>query len=150
LATLTAGLPRAGRTWSLDGLELVAAVACLAVLAAMAIPRQLAVSAEARRAQVVALEASIRSAARFGHSLWQAAGAPEALEAGRGRVTMVNGYPSATGLSLLLEQAEAMAFTHEGGAWRHRDGGAERCAVLYAPPARRGAAPSVEVDVGGC
>jgi len=132
-------------------LDLVVVVTCLGALAAVAVPRQRDVTAETRRTEISALADSIRGAARFGHSLWQAGGAPEVLEAEHGRVAIVNGYPAADDLALLLEEPETMAFTHAGGAWQHRGLGPDRpCGVSYAPPARPGKAPDVRLILAGC
>lgn len=117
----------------------------------MALPRQRDVTAEARRTEVSALATSVRSAARFGHSLWQAGGAPDVLTVARGRVRFVNGYPSANDLPLLLERSETLAFAHSAGEWQHRDSSATRlCGVSYAPPARRGQPPRIELEASGC
>lgn len=132
-------------------LDLVLAVACLGMLAAVAVPRQQDLTAEAHRAEVTALAGSVTSAARFGHALWQARGGPAAIETPRGRVDFVNGYPAAADLALLIEQPEAMAFRHASGTWQHRDRGeGELCGVRYAPPQPGRADPQVHLLVSGC
>ena len=132
----------------IDRGNLAITAACVAMLAAVAVPLQSDVGAEVRRTEVAALARSIEGAARLGHSLWQAAGAPAVLETGRGRVAIVNGYPAAADLPLLLEKAESLAFAHERGMWTHRDAGS--CGVRYAPPDRRGGSPILEPDLTGC
>lgn len=139
------GRPRIGR------LDLVLAVAVLGALAAVAVPRQQDLTARSRLTEVQALADSLRSAAQLGHSLWQAQGRPASIETVGGRVRMVNGYPAAADLARLLEAPETMAFTHAGGAWRHRDDrGDALCGVGYAPPAAAAGAPSVRLHTAGC
>lgn len=143
--TPAAARPRIGR------LDLVLAVACLGTLAAVAVPRQQDLTSRNRLTEVQALADSLRSSARLAHSLWQAQGEPAAITVRRGRVHMVNGYPAAADLALLLEEPETMAFTHEGGAWRHRDDrGDAFCGVGYAPPASASGSPSIRLQTAGC
>ncbi len=132
-------------------IDLVLVVTCLGAMAAVAVPRQRDVTAQARRTESMALAQSISSAARFGHSLWQAGGGPDVLQAGRGPIAIVNGYPAADDLPLLLEEPETMAFDHAGGAWQHRGLPRDRrCGVSYAPPAQPDEAPVVRLNVAGC
>ncbi len=139
------GRPRIGR------LDVALVVACLGMLAAVAVPRQQNLTAETHRAEVSALADSIRSAAHFGHTLWQARGRPASVDLGRRHIGIVNGYPAAADLALLLEQPEVMAFRHAGGTWQHRDRGAgEPCGVSYAPPRPGAREPNVRLRVSGC
>lgn len=145
----------ADRQPGIGRLDLAVAVACLGALAALAVPRQREVSAQTHRTEIEAMASSIRSAASLGHALWRARGGPATLEVERGavkvRVAMVNGYPAAGDLALLLEEPETMAFVHAGGAWRHRGvGEGNRCGVNYAPPQRPNQPPSVRLEVTDC
>ena len=132
-------------------LDLVVVVACVGALAGMAIPHQQEMGGVARRTEVSALAASVRSAARLGHSLWQAQGGGASLNAARGRVRVLNGYPVPEDLGLLLEEPEEMAFRHSRGRWQHRDLAlGHPCGVTYAAPPRAGAEPEVSLQVSGC
>lgn len=140
-----AGRRRIGR------LDLALAVACLGLLATFAVPRQQALTAQSQRTEVGALTESVRSAAGLAHALWQAQGQPAVLELERGAVRMVNGYPAAGDLALLLEPPETMAFNHAAGDWQHRDrDAASPCGVSYRPPAQGGSEPLVRVLLSGC
>ncbi len=151
MAQVLHGMAGAGGRVRIGRLDVVLAVACLAVLAAVAIPRQQGMTAAARRAEVNALAGSIRGAAAFGHALWEARDEPSGVDTARGHVRIVNGYPAAADLALLLEPSEAMAFRHAQGSWRHRDAGVdERCGVSYAPPASARVDPDVRLQVSGC
>jgi hypothetical protein len=132
-------------------LDIALVVAVLALLAAVAVPRQQDMSAAAHRREVDALAQSIRGAAQFAHDLWRNQGEPPVLALARGEVRIVNGYPAAADLALLLEEPEAMAFRQVGGAWQHRDRSAGRlCGVAYAPPAAGGGAPEVRLHLKSC
>jgi hypothetical protein len=141
----------AGRRPRIGRLDLVLAVACLGALAAVAVPRQQALTERSHRTEVQALADGVHSAAAFGHSLWIARGMPETIDL-RGRVVrMVNGYPAAGDVASLMERAESMGFQQSGGRWRHedeRDGLA--CGVSYAPPAEPAGLPVVSQHTKGC
>ena len=127
------------------------AVACLGLLAALAVPRQRDLTTETRRTEVIALAGSVHSAAHFGHALWRANGGHAVLNVQRGRIAVVNGYPAAAELARLLEEPETMAFTQANGEWHHR--GLEtgrRCGVRYAPPPRSGGQPTIEIRLEDC
>ena len=143
---------RGGDETRLGRVDVFVAIACLGALAAVALPGQREVTAETRRMETAALASSLHSAAALGHSLWRARGAPEMLEIERNgtmvRVAMLNGYPTAASLPLLLEAPETTGFSQVGGAWRH--GGTAACAVSYAPPRFMGNRPEISTDTSGC
>lgn len=130
--------------------DAVILVAIVAMAAAIAVPRQSGLASEARRGQVAALARSAESAARLAHSQWEARGRPPAVPGSRGLIAMVNGYPSAATLPLLLAEAETAPFVHEAGAFRHAEAGAAGCGVQYAPPADSGAPPRITATTDGC
>lgn len=141
--------PASGRR--IGRLDLVLAVGCLGMLAAVAVPRQQVLTARSLRTETGALAESVRSAALLGHSLWQAQGEPPVLQTGRGRIEIINGYPAAEDLALLLEPAEVMAFDHTKGTWQHRERGDDSpCGVAYAPPLASTQEPVVRLRVSGC
>jgi type II secretory pathway pseudopilin PulG len=124
-------------------------VAVAALAAAVAVPRQQDLARDTRRAQVVALARSAGSAATLAHSQWQAGGKPATLRGTRGLVAMINGYPSAATLPLLLAEPEAAGFAHDAGEFRH-SGAAGSCGVRYLPPASAGTAPRIVSNLEGC
>jgi hypothetical protein len=132
------------------GLDLVIACAVVGLLVVLAIPAQRTVTSETRAAEVRALAASIGGAAAFAHSIWQSQGAPPEIVVKRGRVQLVNGYPTATTVSLLLEESELMAFRPQQGGLQHRSATGGGCAVQYRPSPRRGERPVVSVQTTGC
>jgi hypothetical protein len=152
MATIPYEEHRGGR-FRLARLDVVVAIACLGTLATVALPRQREVMAETRRTETHALVASLRSAASFGHALWIARGAPDSLAIERNgatvRIAMVNGYPSAASLPLLLEEPELAGFARTGATFRYRGAG-EGCSITYVPPQRPGTAPGIDADTSGC
>jgi type II secretory pathway pseudopilin PulG len=131
--------------------DLVVAVTCLCLLAVVAVPRHLDISAANRRTEVRALAAGIESAAELGHSLWSARGQPSRIAIAGTPVAVINGYPSPADLARLLEEAESTAFAFANGTWQHRERTAARpCGVTYAPPARGGEKPLIRAHFAGC
>ncbi|MCC7257007.1 MAG: hypothetical protein IT486_01395 [Gammaproteobacteria bacterium] len=117
----------------------------------MAVPRQQELNASTRRGSVEALGESVRSAAQFGHALWEAQGGPAALQVTRGRVAIINGYPAPGDVALLLETPETMGFAGRGGHWQHEAVDATRgCGLSYAPPTAMGSVPRVTLHLDGC
>jgi hypothetical protein len=129
----------------------VLAVTCVGALAAVAVPRQQELTERNRLTEVQALADSVRSAAMFGHSVWHTRGMPEVLDIAGGPVRIVNGYPAAGDVALLMERAESLGFAQSGGTWRHHDErGGEICGVQYAPPADAAQPPTVRLHTKGC
>jgi hypothetical protein len=132
-------------------LDFAVTISCLALLAMMAVPRHSVFTSEIRRQQVAALSASVRSAAQLGHALWRANGEPLVLAMPRGRVMMIDGYPTPADLRFLLDDSEGMAFRASRGTWQHRDLPVDRpCGLTYSAPARAGDEPAVRPHLDGC
>lgn len=118
------------------------AVACLALLATLAIPGQRDTASLNRRTEVQALAAGLRSAAQLGQALGRAQSGTSGL---------VNGYPAAADIARLMTPAETMAFTLSGDTFQHRDAApGARCGVRYAPPQHPGGAPLLQPLTDGC
>ncbi|MBM4196418.1 MAG: hypothetical protein FJ197_04860 [Gammaproteobacteria bacterium] len=134
--------PSPGRSSPLPRLRfsaLYAMVALMAValLVALAVPARQDTLSVTRQAEVRAMAAIVSGAE---------------LVVRRGRVAMVNGWPSPGGVGLLLEDAELMGFTlSNAGVLQHR--GASRdagCRVRYAAPLQLGAEPVIESALEDC
>jgi hypothetical protein len=131
--------------------DLVVLSTCFAMLAVVAVPRHLSISSEARLADASHLALSVESAVSLAHSVWEAQSGPSTLNLPRGRVRMVNGYPSATTVQLILDDAETADFEFHAGRWQHRDLGPGRtCGVAYEPPAAPALLPKIETLYRGC
>ena len=132
-------------------IDIAVLVACFAVLAAVAVPRQLQLSGEVRRADAQSLAGSVASAVQLANSFWLASDQPARLELARGDVAIINGYPSMTTVANTLEESETAAFEFSRGRWQHRDSRSSApCGVSYSPPAAIGELPRIVIEQSGC
>jgi MSHA pilin protein MshA len=87
-------------------IELVVVISILAILAAFAIPKFIAVETQARTSVVNAVAGSLRSTTSLGHALTVANGNGSASNTSITMegvtVTMANGYPDAAGIVLAM------------------------------------------------
>ncbi len=131
--------------------DVVIIVMCIAMLAAVAMPRYVNSSQDTRHNQAVALSGSVESAVRRANAVWQASGEPRHLQFDRGTVEMVNGYPTAATLAALIDTDDLAAFDFNDGSWQH-SGVSRRhlCGVSYWPPEQPGQAPVIRPHLGDC
>ena len=133
---------------ALSRVDIVVLLCCFSVLAVVAVPRHLSLTADTRRAELHALAANISNAAEFAHALWLARQKPRTLSLPGGDVVMVNGFPSAATVAGALEPPIGERFVFSAGSWSLA--GTNACAVEYRPPAQPGALPSVVTIERGC
>lgn len=118
------------------------AVACVALLATLAIPRQRDTASLNRRTEVQALAAGLRSAAQLAQALGRAR--PDATG-------LAASGPAAAQLAGLMAPAETAAFILDGDVFRHRDAApGTRCGVRYTPAAHPGEEPLLQAMTDGC
>ncbi len=134
----------------ISGVDVAVIVACFSVVAMLAVPRHLNISAEARRVEVQSLAANVESATQAAHAIWKARGRPPVLRLGSGDVAMVHGFPSAATIESALGAPETHAFIFDGGRWRHRDTRRDGCSVSYQPPDQMGDNPVLTVTQSSC
>jgi len=149
-------------------IELVVVIAIVGILAAVALPRFIAMQTQARAAKAQAMFGAIRSASVLAHSGCLANVGGTCTPTG-GSVTMegaiinmVNGYPTANvstvtpGGILLATQinptADGLTATVVGNSVTIdiNGGTAPNCRVTYSEAVAINTAPSIVVDVGGC
>jgi hypothetical protein len=130
--------------------DIAVLVALFSVLAMVAVPRHLDLSAAARRAEVDALAASVDSATEFAHAAWRAVEQPPTLSLSGGDVVMINGFPSTATIAHALEPGLTRAFEFHAGRWTHRERAGGDCAVIYRAPAAPGDPPVVLQLAQGC
>ncbi len=140
------------RRWrGLNRMDGVVLLACLSVLAVVAVPRQLSLATQLRHAELRSLAAGLASALDMAHARWRAGGQPVVMHLPGGDVVMVNGYPSAATAAALLLPPETASFEFVAGRWQHRERPAPaRCALRYAPPATAGRRPQIETELADC
>lgn len=133
---------------ALSRVDIAVLLCCFSVLAVVAVPRHLSLTADTRRAELHALAANISNAAEFAHALWLARKKPRTLRLPGGDVVMINGFPSAATVAGALQPPIGEGFSFSAGTWSLT--GANACAVAYQPPESPGAPPSVVTIERGC
>jgi MSHA pilin protein MshA len=131
-------------------IELVVVITILGILAAFAVPRFIALQANARAAAVESLHGALRSASAATHSMWLITrGATVAMEGAT--INMVNGYPTYDDIDDTLVDAAGFAYDPTTGVFSSTGAGsAATCSVTYTPPAVAGSPPSFLLDVSNC
>ena len=146
-------------------MELVVVIAILAALGAVALPRVLDLSDNARVASITALGDAVRGASNVVHAkclvepICDEAAATSAVTIDGLSLSTVHGYPDA-GDAIAGGQID-QAFIHRGygvtiaGGNRHvftKSGGPSgiNCSVTYQEPASAGVLPQITVTTSGC
>ena len=129
--------------------ELLIVVAVLAVLAAAAVPRFIAINSEIRASAVEGLAANVRSSAELTNRILISNGQPARLTVA-GRVLETRfGYPTERSISEIVINSGDFIFND--GYFKHRELSSEQgCAVLYIPPSNPDSAPIVIPYTDGC
>ena len=129
--------------------ELLVAVAVLAMLAAVAVPRFYAVNSEIRAGAVEALAVNVRSSANLTNRIWRSNGRLARLTVDGQVLEMRNGYPTENSISeIVVNNGD---FESQDGYFNHRDLlSTPGCAVLYIPPPSPDAEPVVITYTDGC
>ena len=129
--------------------ELLIAVAVLAILAAAAVPRFIAINTEIRAAAVEALAVNIQSSAHLTNRIWLSNGQPARLTVDGQLLAMRFGYPTENSISEIVINSGDFMF--QDGYFKHRELLSEQgCAVLYIPPPNPESAPLVIPYTDGC
>jgi MSHA pilin protein MshA len=146
-------------------IELVVTISIIAILAAVALPRYIALQEQARIAKTQAIYGGIRSAAALAHAM---ALATSTVTSGTANVSMegqpvslVNGYPTADGAGIVIATqlnslSDAIAFS--GGGANAGDtlqiniagGTVGQCTVTYTAPTNPNFSPGVGVNTNAC
>ena len=132
-------------------IELVVVITILGILAAFAVPRFIALQAQARAASISSLQGAIKSAASLTHSMWMVSNGPGTVPMEGANIAMTNGYPSLADIDDTL--IDASGFTYDPLTGTFTAVGAANpstCMVSYLPPAALGNPPSIIFDATNC
>jgi len=146
-------------------IELVVTLSVIAILAAMALPRYIALQTQARAAKTQAIFGGVRSASALAHAQ---ALATNTVTAGAAVITMegvavtlINGYPTADVAGIITATqmdpvADQIAITGGGAAAGDLltintvGGTAGTCTMTYRAPAAANTSPAVATSTAGC
>ena len=129
--------------------ELLIVVAALAMLAAAAVPRFIAINSEIRAGAVEALAVNVQSSANLTNRIWLSNGQPERLTIDGQLLEMRFGFPTGNSISDIVINSGDFIF--RDGYFKHRESEADQgCAVLYIPPSSPESAPVVIPYIDGC
>ena len=129
--------------------ELLITAAALAILAAAAVPRFMAINSDIRAGAVEALAVNVQSSAKLTNRVWLSNGQPTRLMVDGEVLEMRFGFPTENSISeIVINNGD---FVFNDGYFKHRDSEAEQgCAVLYIPPSNPESAPVVIPYTDGC
>lgn len=146
-------------------IELVVTISIIAILAAVALPRYIALQTQARIAKAQAIYGAVRSAAALAHAMAIATSTttngPANVSMEGQNVTLINGYPTADGAGIIIATqisslTDAIVLSGGGaaaGATLQIDisgGTVGQCTVTYTAPTNPNFAPGVAVNTNAC
>jgi MSHA pilin protein MshA len=146
-------------------IELVVTLSVIAILAALALPRYIALQVQAREGKAQAIFGGIRSAAALAHAQaittnTTTSGAATISMEGQ-NVTLINGYPTADNAGILtalqLDPTNDQVTPSGGGAAAGatltidiNGGTAGQCTISYSSPAAANNAPVFAINITAC
>jgi len=130
-------------------IELVMVIVILGILAAVAIPRYIALQSDAHQAAVKGMYGSVRSAAAMVHATYLIRNTNPVVVEGSS-VAIIFAYPSTAGISNAV-QYDTTDFTFAGGVFT-KVGASNTafCTVNYMEPGALNSPPTITVTTTGC
>ena len=146
-----------GRMKGYSLMEMVTVTTILGGLGAVAVPRYVDWTTEARVAVVRSMEGAVHTASTMVHAACVVKGRCDeaTLAVGNGDVVLTHGYPAggaASGIAAALEH-KGFDVQHLADATVFRQQGAPepaRCAVTYLSPVSPGDLPRIDSELSGC
>lgn len=146
-------------------IELVVTLSIIAILAALALPRYIALQTQARAGKAQAIYGGIKAAAALAHAealvtnTVTSGAATIFMEAQA--VNLINGYPTADNLGIIaatqMNTAADLVTLNGGGAGAGATlridvvgGTAPSCSVFYTSPAAANGSPTFQIDTSQC
>jgi MSHA pilin protein MshA len=129
--------------------ELIIVVAALAILAAAAVPRFIAINSDIRAGAVEALAVNVQSSAQLINRIWLSNGQPAMLTVDGQLLELRFGFPTENSISEIVINTGDFVFND--GYFKHQDLLSEQgCAVLYIPPSNPESSPVVIPYTDNC
>ena len=132
-------------------IELIVVITILGILSAVALPKFIDFSSDARRAVLDGIQGSAASAATMAYGKASASGTIDMSAASAGPLTIntkaisfVYGYPSAATINDLMQDTGGATFA--AGVWTLKT----NCTLTYAPPSAAGGNPTFSRVTTGC
>ena len=134
-------------------IELIVVITILGILSAVALPKFIDFSGDARKAVLDGIQGSAASAATMAYGKAAASGTVDMTASPGGTLTIngssisfVYGYPSSSSINLLLQDSGGATFTAASGTWTLKT----NCTVTYAAPTAAGGNPTFSRVVTVC
>ena len=134
-------------------IELIVVITILGILSAVALPKFIDFSGDARKAVLDGIQGSAASAATMAYGKAAASGTilmnaspGGTLTINGASISFVYGYPTTSSINLLLQDSGGAIYTVASGTWQLRP----NCTLTYVPPTAAGENPTFTRVVTGC
>jgi MSHA pilin protein MshA len=133
-------------------IELVMVIVILGILAAVAIPRYIALQTDARTAAVSGMQGTVAGASSIVNARSIISGvANGTIAVGGTNITVVNSFPATAAGGIDNAIANLSGFTFAAGVFSLNGAPTPAtCSVTYAQPAAAGGSPTITVNTAGC
>ena len=133
-------------------IELVVVIVILGILSAVALPRFIGISSDARVASASGLFGAVQAAAGIAHAQGLVKGVTNGTITMEGQsVTLVNGYPQTAAGGIDAALTSYQGFTFAAGLFSETGATTPAtCGVTYAQPAAANGSPTITPNTAGC
>ncbi len=135
-------------------IELVVVIVILGILSAVALPRFIGISSDARKATAQGLFGAVQAAAGIAHAqalVQNQNGATGTITMEGQAVSLVNGYPATATGGIDSALSSFVGFTYASGVFSETGATTPAtCGVTYAQPAAANGSPTITPNSAGC